>query len=266
MAPFTVLIQETIGLHEQNQSMHRSGHDPTTVYRAELPQTYPKIFNDSLKRTIGLILLTLFLSIQFGTKSILPYDPNLFNSHWNLPIMTAYGDMTNIWIQNRFPYLISNTQMQLNPSSPVNELTSRYIYAPVKKEALKRWLIERDSLLADEPYLSTILATALQYNIHPFLLLAIAGQEQSLVPNSNKKASQIANNPFNVYHSWKDYNTDIKDSTRIAAQTILTLIKGRPEDTQPLEWINRKYAEDPKWHLGVEAFFNKMLSSVEKPS
>jgi hypothetical protein len=50
---------------------------------------------------------------------------------------------------------------------------------------------KRDSMLAKEPYLSTIIATAKQYNIHPFLLLAIAGQEQSLVPNSNKKAAIV---------------------------------------------------------------------------
>ena len=228
MAPFRQLIQEAMQSKFQDHILHIPEQEPIVSYR--------------FKRYIALFLLILFLSVIINQS--------------NQQSRTVKEVITPLSFMSDFE---SYTLLQKYPTVPVNELTSRYIYSQVDKDQLRKWLRKRDSLLADEPYLSTILATALQYNIHPFLLIAIAGQEQSLVPLSHKKAYLIGNNPFNVHHSWKEYNTDIADSTRIAAETILKLIKGRPEDIQPLEWINRKYAEDSNWHLGVEAFFNQML-------
>ena len=39
---------------------------------------------------------------------------------------------------------------------------------------------------------------------------------------------KIANNPFNVYHSWQEFNTTIDDSARIAGNTIIRLSFERP--------------------------------------
>ncbi|WP_069998045.1 hypothetical protein [Cellulosilyticum sp. I15G10I2] len=141
-----------------------------------------------------------------------------------------------------------------------NGLHKTLHYKEVNTDALHNWLNERNSVLADEPYFSSILDTAYEFNINPLLMFAITGQEQSFVPRSNTHASLIANNPFNVYGSWKRFNTDINEASRIAARTILNLSKGCPQNEDPLKWINRKYAEDPNWHLGVA----QILLSLEK--
>ncbi|HHY73309.1 MAG TPA: hypothetical protein GX497_08795 [Bacillus bacterium] len=144
-----------------------------------------------------------------------------------------------------------------------NALPSYLQYEPINEKSLQVWLNERNSKLADEPYFSSIIAVANQYNLHPFLLFAITGQEQSFVPRSHQNAENIANNPFNVYQSWEDYNTNITDSTQIAAKTIVNLSKERPEHIHPIEWINRKYAEDPNWWKGVSTIFAKLEKEVQ---
>jgi hypothetical protein len=55
------------------------------------------------------------------------------------------------------------------------------------------------------------------------------------VPKENKQAKKIANNPFNVHHSWQAYNTGIADSAHIASKTILSISRTRPEDTHPIQ-------------------------------
>lgn len=139
-----------------------------------------------------------------------------------------------------------------------NELPLELKYTEIDSSALIIKLNERDSLLADPPYFDTILHTAKAYNIHPLLLFAITGQEQGFVPRTHPDAETIANNPFNVFHSWRDYNTTIMDASRIAAKTIINLSKDRPEDEHPLQWINRKYAEDPNWWIGVDRLFRQL--------
>lgn len=133
-------------------------------------------------------------------------------------------------------------------------------YKPIDEAALWAWLDERNSLLSNDPYFTTILNIAEEFNINPLLMFAITGQEQSFVPRSHTHADLIANNPFNVYGSWKRFNTDIDEASRIAARTLINLGKDCPENEDPIKWINRKYAEDPNWHLGV----SQILTSLEK--
>lgn len=140
-----------------------------------------------------------------------------------------------------------------------NELPANMQYHTINEQALKDYLHSRNSLLTDEPYFDAIIETARDFNIHPLLMFAITGQEQGFVPRDRENAKEIANNPFNVYHSWREYNTTIEDSARIAAKTITNLIQDRPEHIHPLQWINRKYAEDPNWWIGVEKLFQTLL-------
>jgi hypothetical protein len=125
--------------------------------------------------------------------------------------------------------------------------------------ALKLYLRGRDALLAEEPYFSAIVESGRKYDIHPLLLFAITGQEQGFVPKSSKNAEEIANNPFNVFHSWEDYNTDIQNSADIAAKLIVKLANSRPEGHEPFTWFNKTYAEDPLWSDGVRKIFNKLM-------
>lgn len=136
-------------------------------------------------------------------------------------------------------------------------------YKEIDKEKLKEFLNKRESLLAEEPYFSTIVSVAEEFNLNPIVLFSITGQEQSFVPKSHKDANKIANNPFNVFHSWMEYNTDINDAARIASRTVINLSQNRPEDKEPFLWIGRKYAEDKNWGKGARAVFEELMGYTE---
>lgn len=150
------------------------------------------------------------------------------------------------------------------PPSPLmeNGLPREYQHMYVNTEQLQIWLTRKRSMLAEEPYYTTMLDTAKNYNFHPYLLFAVAGQENGYVQTDHPNAEKIANNPFNVYHSWWEYNTDITDSSRIAAKTIVRLSWDQPADIHPFQWINREYAEDPNWWKGVKAIFQQMERDI----
>ncbi len=165
------------------------------------------------------------------------------------------------------PKTVENATAGELSTSPVqervpNELPPSLQFEQIEEKKLREWLNGRNSLLADEPYFSTIIEIANEFNIHPLLLFAITGQEQGFVSRDNKNAMKIANNPFNVYHSWEDFNTTILESSQIAARTIVNLSKDRPEDADPIQWINRKYAEDENWWIGVSAIFKQLKGVV----
>ncbi len=141
---------------------------------------------------------------------------------------------------------------------------AEYGYAPVDEERLKTYLRGRDSMLADDPYFGAIVAAAERHDVHPLLLFAITGQEQSFVPASHERAEAIASNPFNVYGSWEDYRTDIGDAATLAARLVAKRLADRPGDVDPIQWINSSYAEDPNWWKGVSWFFEDMKKHNER--
>ena len=108
------------------------------------------------------------------------------------------------------------------------------------------------------PYFSAIIRASKEFNLNPHILFAITGQEQSFVPKNHENANKIANNPFNVFHSWQEYNTDIYDSSRIAARTVINLSKDKPTNIDIFDWINNKYAFDKKWGKGVKEIFETL--------
>lgn len=128
-------------------------------------------------------------------------------------------------------------------------------YRQINEEGLRDYLIERNSLLSKEPYFSTIIECAKEFNLNPVLLFSIAGHEQSFVPQDHTQAKKIVNNPYNVFQSWKKYNTDLTDSSKIASRTVINHLKDRPEDEDPFKWINKKYAEDKNWWKGVREIY-----------
>jgi hypothetical protein len=156
----------------------------------------------------------------------------------------------------------------VNPAIPpktlaVNGLPAELRYTEVNRSRLLKYLRSKSSLLAERPYFEAIMSTAEKMNIHPLLLFAITGQEQAFVPKDHKQAKRIANNPFNVFHSWKEYNTTIEQSANIAARTILRISKDRPEGKDALTWINREYAEDPNWSKGVRSIMEAMKRYID---
>ncbi len=142
-------------------------------------------------------------------------------------------------------------------------------YRTIDSAAVKDYLKKRDSILADEPYFGAIVDQAEAFDVNPLLLFAITGQEQGFVPRTAKNADRIANNPFNVFHSWEKFNTDIAHSAEIAARTVSRRAALRPEGHDPFVWLNMTYAEDPNWANGVRQIFDKLSnlqnSSIRKP-
>lgn len=158
-----------------------------------------------------------------------------------------------------FPmYYVEKLYTYSNDKYPNANLPYYIKYRPIRTSKLKAFLANRNSILVKEPYFSTILNTAKEYNLNPILLFAITGQEQNFVPQSEKYASKIANNPFNVFHSWQEYNTNISDSSKIAARTVINLSKDMPKNADPFLWIGRKYAEDKNWGQGVRSIFKEI--------
>lgn len=140
-------------------------------------------------------------------------------------------------------------------------------YIEINKDKLRSFLNSRNSMLAGEPYFSAILDVSKKFDVNPLLMFAITGQEQSFVPKDTPNAEKIANNPYNVHHSWYEFNTDITDSATIAAKTVINLSKGRLSTVNPILWINTRggeggYAEDSNWWIGVSSIFNMLKNKV----
>ncbi len=139
-----------------------------------------------------------------------------------------------------------------------------FMYKTIDENSLKSYLTSKSSILAEEPYFSSIMEVSQQFNINPILLFAITGQEQSFVPKEHVNAVKIANNPYNVFCSWQSYNTDIVDASEIACRTIINLSKDRPDSVDPLVWVNRKYSADQSWHYGVRSLYNEIDEFINK--
>lgn len=152
-----------------------------------------------------------------------------------------------------------NEIIHLNSTLETPGIPSYLYYHAVDKASLQNYLRSRNSILAEAPYFEGILKVSEEYDIHPLLMFAITGQEQGYVNKDNPNHLKIANNPFNVYTSWRKYNTDIEDSTSIAAGTVVTILRNRPERENPFKWINQRYAEDKNWARGVEMIFNFLM-------
>lgn len=144
-----------------------------------------------------------------------------------------------------------------------SHIPHEFKYKNINQNKLKDYLKTRNSILEEEPYFTAIILTAKDFNLNPIVLFSITGQEQGFVPRSHGYAEKIANNPFNVFGSWKKYNTNIKDSTEVAARTVSNLLKEKPDNIDAFKWINRKYAEDKRWWIGVRSLFDQIEDSIK---
>ncbi|PHV71411.1 hypothetical protein CS063_05015 [Sporanaerobium hydrogeniformans] len=204
--------------------------------------TYLKTHKVLMLQSVTLIFLTCTLSYS------------LYRSHEEKQLYIE--TMETLAIQPLAPPI--RTESNEETPSLESPLQPELRYKDIDELALTNWLTNKQSLLAKTPYFDSIMAVAEEFNINPLLLFAITGQEQGFVPVDHHKASTIANNPFNVYGSWQDFNTNITDTSRIAARTILNLSKDCPPDEDPIKWLNRKYAEDPNWHIGVSQILTQL--------
>ena len=138
------------------------------------------------------------------------------------------------------------------------QLPNEFKFRDISKKSLNHYLEKKNSILTNDEYLDIILKVAEEKQINPILLIAIIGQEQGFVPQNHRQALRIINNPFNVFGSWIEYNTNLEDSTYIATETLIKRLSKLPPNTDPFIWINKTYAEDTNWWKGVKYFFYQL--------
>lgn len=146
---------------------------------------------------------------------------------------------------------LRSISLDSKPSSVV------FPYVPIDVFELMEYIqVERQGLVGQPEHTLTVLNIAQLYNIDALLLFAILGQEQNFVPQSHPNSHIMINNPFNVFHSWEVFNTNLEQSTQIAIRTIQNRMLSLPPNEDPIMWINGIYAEDPNWHIGVKLFYD----------
>ena len=223
--------------------------EPVTISGESIKTTKNYQLN---KKILTFAILTVILILEIIGQP--PYGKNILKTSFSL---ISASEKNGIYIKN----LIEDATLEDYSKDHPNKYLPEYLkYQRIDIDKLKSFLNSRNSLLCKEPYFSTIMTTAKEFNLNPILLFAITGQEQNFVPVSTPNAYKIANNPFNVYHSWQEYNTDISDSSKIAANTIINLSENRPPENNPFMWIGKKYAEDTNWGNGVESIFEEINS------
>lgn len=125
--------------------------------------------------------------------------------------------------------------------------------------AVKNYIADqRKGLIGSSLHFNTIITLAQANDIDPLFLFAIIGQEQAFVPTGSYRATDVINNPFNVFNSWLTFNTSLEESTQIAINTIKNRMRSLPEQTSPFIWLNGIYAEDENWHVGVRLIYQHL--------
>lgn len=221
------------------------------------------------KRRTGLITFASIVGAIILFTSLLPNTQSTDNQNSDLGSTPILIDepMSTISFKNIQEVLQAETiehgyfHESINYHAALEEygIPSYLTYHKVDLIGLRNYLNSRNSILAQTPYFEGILSVSEEYDIHPLLMFAITGQEQGYVNKDNPNHLKIANNPFNVYNSWRKYNTNIEDSTAIAAGTVVTILRKRPGGENPFKWVNTRYAEDKNWSRGVEMIFNFLL-------
>lgn len=148
------------------------------------------------------------------------------------------------------PYI---TQLQLDKPAYLR-------YQNISLEKLKTYLDRKDSMLLTKDYLDQLMNYSLEKDLNPLLLIAIIGQEQNYVPSQHRFAPRMIENPFNIYGSWETHPVGFTASMKEACYTINTALGTRTLYADPFATINNRYAEDPRWHLGVKVIFRDLMA------
>lgn len=164
-------------------------------------------------------------------------------------------------------------------------------YREIDRNKLMSYLSQKNSYFVTSPrYVDAIIQAGKSRDLNPLLLFSITGAEMSFVVNDyqywenvyagfllknvqnispsariDQAPQYIANNPFNVYHSWWEYNTTIEESARVAANTVANSLADCPPGRNPIMWVNMRdgsmgYAEDTSWWQNVSRILTEMIN------
>lgn len=197
------------------------------------------------------------------------YDKKHPKKHKKYIYVQTYYSLLDVMTHDGYSHDEYNLALQLKdvityqaPLLPVAVKELRFQFIPV--QSLYDYVHARNSAFTLHD-ISVIEAAGKKYDVNPALLVAITGQEQGFVPVNTPDEALILNNPFNVYHSWQDYNTNLADASDIAANTVAhKLSTPPPQGENAIQWINDPnnpwgiYAQDHNWSYGVQDIFNSI--------
>lgn len=255
------------------------------LYKASTKSTITNLINaiSTISRAnftrIGMPIMTAILIVVIlilAGSTTLPYSYSYpsTNTSTNLKLYADLMKVSNNTLKTQKSMLVRKqntaTRKVVNSKSILvkdkstnsksNTNQKHFRYEELNLEKLSIFLKEKGSILSQDKYLLILNEVAAKNNVDLLLLLAITGQEQGFVPSRGASARKIANNPFNVFGSWKRYNTNIKDSANIAARLISRRMRSKPANYHPIQWINKTYAQDDNWWKGVQKLYNLLES------
>lgn len=137
-------------------------------------------------------------------------------------------------------------------------------YKPLDVNQIKEYLQERTGgcAIAEGDYLNELDRIAGEYNVDPYFMLAITGQEQQFAHYVSKSYDKIILNPWNVNGSWQVYGESFTNSCAIACGTVDKLLSKCTveEEVEIVKFINKTYAEDANWGKGVYSIYKEFAS------
>lgn len=181
----------------------------------------------------------------------------LLASQINVSTPTAGGKTSDIFIP---PKEYRPVTASAGPALQRLEKPHYLRYQNISLEKLKDYLGSKHSMLLTSDYLDQLMAYSCEKDLNPLLLIAIIGQEQNYVPTQHRYAQRIIENPFNIYGSWETHPVGFTASMKEACYTINTALSQRTLYSDPFAVINSRYAQDPRWHIGVKVIFRDLMA------
>lgn len=157
--------------------------------------------------------------------------------------------------------LKAESPFRIEPDSGPIGKPEYFRFSSIRTDDLKRYLEAKNSALLNSGYLNQLLTESKETDINPLLLVAILGQEQGYVPREHRYADIMLKNPFNIYGSWETHRIGFDKSLGEACFTINASLAKRTYYEDPFEVINKRYAQDPNWRLGVKLIFLDLMAS-----
>lgn len=250
-------VESFIKEQKKEQVSRLGGYDKHNLFdenrKKEITQVKILVIVTASIVSIAMIIFLIIGAIRVSTK-----NSGLFDQKENREAGQELDPLLSLDTSEDEIPLSGTSNDSINGDNSISVMDLDLTYHDFDRSIIIAYLETKDSMLVEGDYLDQLIEIAKEYDVNPLLLISIIGQEQGFVPRTHKDAAKIINNPFNVYNSWLSYNTDFVSSCSIAAKTINSSSLNRPEDVDPIQWINRIYAEDQNWHQGVSYFFTTL--------
>jgi hypothetical protein len=247
--------------------------DPYIFDYFRLGNDFSHVTRDHVKQTVDLFFTTVTVTTTVTEKD------SHGKTHTVTKTETKKVPRSLLDVMTQAGYSYEDYQMALalenlleTEDMPLGNVTVKELqFVPVDPQKLYDYVHARGSLFTLQD-MQDLVAAAQRYNVSPVLLLAITGQECSFDPYWIDHAEQRHNNPWDVFHSYTDYNTSFADTANIAANTLAhKLSTPPPPGEDAIQWCNDPrnpwgiYAEDPHWAYGVEDIYNSIMRYLGLP-